>query len=117
MLKNIENERKAENTTKKTTLHWAPLTYFTFILISSNRFLSLYSFESLIKWKEPIYSFLGKKYVYQGLKLLKLECEYVADILILILRMNGFRKKYIRNEKNTRVGIPLFEIVKSQLLA
>ena len=51
ILKYIENERKTESTTKKVTLHSGPWTCFTFILISYNTLLSLYSFEWLINWK------------------------------------------------------------------
>ena len=51
ILKYIENERKTESATKKVTLHSGPWTCFTFILISYNTLLSLYSFECLINWK------------------------------------------------------------------
>ena len=58
--KNIENRRKTESTTKKTTWHSASWICFTFILISCYTFLSLYSFNSLWSEKKPIYSFVGK---------------------------------------------------------
>ena len=75
ILKNIENERKTENTTKKTILHSALWTCFILTLISYNIFLSLHSFKWLIKWKGTNLLFYWKNYVCQGLKLLKLGCE------------------------------------------
>ena len=55
------------------------------------------------KEKEPIYSFVGKEYVCQGLKLLKLGCElkFVSDILIMILRMSGLKKNILVLKKNS----------------
>ena len=57
---------KKRKNNQKTTLHSEPWTCFTFILISYNTFLSLYSFEWLIKWKGTNLLFC--------LELLKLGC-------------------------------------------
>ena len=57
-----------------------------------------------------MYSFAGKEYVCQGLKLLKLGCDlilflpdiklfqYLADILIMMLRINGPACNSIKEE-------------------
>ena len=51
--------------------------------------------------KKQFFSFVGKEYVFQGLKLLKLGCKlkfiypqikYVAGILIITVKINELRK-------------------------
>ena len=75
ILKKIENKQETENTTQKrpytqhrelvSILFWYPITHFCHYIIWNGWYSE----------KEPICSLVGKEYVCQGLKLLKLECE------------------------------------------
>ena len=60
---------------QKTTIHSAPSTCFTFVLIFYNTFFQLYNLEGLIKWKRAILLFCWKIICFQGWKLLKVGCK------------------------------------------
>ena len=113
ILKNTEIQRKSENTNKKATVHSEPRTCLIFILISYNTFLSLYSFEWLIKGKGTNLLLLENNMFAKDLdvdmdwNLFLPDPKYLTDMLFMTLRMNGLRKNMLVLKK-TPVGITLF---------
>ena len=80
--------------------HYTQWTCFTFILISYITFWSLCSFEWLISEKEPICSFVGKEYVCEGLKLLRLgwELKFVSSWRTILSISSRYFNYHIKNE-------------------
>ena len=114
LLKNIEmNERQKTQSKSNLTLSTVNLFHFYFDILS-NVFCHYIVLNGWKSEKEPIYYFVGKEYVSQALKLLRLGCEflpeikYLADILIVILRMNRLRKNILVLKKKTHVVVNLF---------
>ena len=109
---------KRQKMQPKNDLTLNTLNLFTFILISYNTFLPLYNFERLIKWNRTNTLFCWKRICLPRIENLKTR---MSVGIYFSPTSNKWYWEWMDSEKiysrwkNTRVGITLFGIIKSQL--